>query len=63
MVEPQLSPIKGGWAALGAGWAVFGESKDEALVKYREADELHRIIEERPIPVAPADNEQASEPA
>lgn len=47
MLEPILMPIKGGWAALGDGWAVFGESKDDAIKKFRQAESRHGLLNQR----------------
>lgn len=44
-----LRPIKNGWAVLGAGWAVHGQTKEEAVRLYHEAIERHKEIEARPI--------------
>ncbi len=44
-----LRPIRGGWAALGDGWAVHGESKEEAVRLYHEAIERHKKIDARPV--------------
>ncbi len=44
-----LRPIKGGWAALGDGWAVHGKTKEEAVRLFHEAMERHREIDARPI--------------
>ena len=49
-MQPQLYPIKGGWAALGHGWTVFGESKEEAVRRFGEAERLHEEIQGRPVP-------------
>lgn len=47
-MEPlDLSPIKGGWAAYGQGWAVHGYTKEEAVRLYQEAVERHREIDAR----------------
>ena len=46
--EPVLRAIKGGWAASGTGWAVHGASQEEALERFRRAQELHRVIAVRP---------------
>lgn len=46
-VEPQLSPIKTGWAAHGVGWAVHGVTQEEAIRKYLGAELLYRQIDER----------------
>lgn len=44
-----MSPVKGGWAAYGDGWAVHGESKEEALRLYHEAVERHREMDARAV--------------
>lgn len=44
-----LRPIKSGWAALGDGWAVHGETEEEAVRLYHEAIERHGEIDARPI--------------
>jgi hypothetical protein len=46
--KPLFSPIKNGWAARGKGWAVHGVSQEEALQKFREAEQKHREIDARP---------------
>lgn len=48
MEIPVIYQIKGGWAAQGNGWAVHAATKDEALRKFRLAEQLHEIIRERP---------------
>ncbi len=47
--EEQLDskPIKGGWAVLGDGWAVHGETEEEAVRLYHEAVERHKKIDAR----------------
>lgn len=40
-MEARLTPIKDGWAAVGHGWAVFGETRGEALERYRDAEAEH----------------------
>ena len=47
VMEPTLTKIKAGWSAKGAGWAVHGPTREEALKRYREAEALHRVIMER----------------
>lgn len=47
---PTLVPIRGGWAALGVGWAVFGETQEQAAGRFLEAERKHREIMERPEP-------------
>lgn len=42
-------PVKGGWAALGNGWAVHGKTEEEAIRLYHEAIERHKEIEARPL--------------
>ena len=49
---PIFVPIRGGWAALGIGWAVFGETQEQAADRFREAEHKHREIMERPEPMA-----------
>ncbi len=44
-----LRPIKGGWAALGEGWAVHGKTKEEAVSLYHEAIERHKEIDARSV--------------
>ncbi len=44
-----LKPIKNGWAALGTGWAVHGETEEEAVRLFHEAIERHKEIDARPI--------------
>ena len=46
-MEPELVGIKGGWAAVGLDWAVFGETKDDALRKYHDAEAQHTEISKR----------------
>ena len=49
-MEPRLVPIKGGWAALGPDWAVFGESKDEAIEKFNKSLKKHQELAQREEP-------------
>lgn len=56
-MEARLIGIKGGWAALGQGWAVFGESKSDALAKYRDAMRRHESILSRGWPWETSQNE------
>lgn len=44
-----LRPIKNGWAVLGTGWAVHGETREEAVRRYYEAIERHKEIDARRI--------------
>ena len=48
MREPVLTPIKNGWAARGNGWAVHATTREEAIRKFREAEERHREIDAMP---------------
>ncbi len=48
-MEPRLTAIRGGWAAVGSGWAVFGKSPEEAVAVYREAERRHEVIAARPL--------------
>lgn len=43
-----LIEVARGWAALGSGWAVIAESKEEAQLKYQEAERRHAEIMARP---------------
>lgn len=40
-MQPTLVEVKGGWHAVGDGWAVFGETKERALERYQEAERQH----------------------
>lgn len=44
-----VKPIKNGWAALSVGWAVHGETREEAIKLYHEAIEKHEEIDARSI--------------
>lgn len=43
----KLSAIKNGWAARGQGWAVHGQTKEEAQNKFVQAEVLHKVIDAR----------------
>lgn len=43
-MEPRLVGIKGGWAAVGKYWAVFGETKEDALRNFYNAEARHTEI-------------------
>lgn len=45
--EPAIVGIKGGWAAVGSDWAVFAESKQEALARWRDALARHGVMQAR----------------
>lgn len=47
MEQPRIERIKNGWAAIGNGWAVHGATQEEALEKFRQAEQRHRKIDER----------------
>ena len=49
MNEPILTPIKGGWAARGDGWAVHAPTREEAVERFREAEAKHKEIMARPL--------------
>ena len=46
-MEPKLTKIKNGWAAVGDSWAVFGATQEEALKKFADAEERHKEIARR----------------
>jgi hypothetical protein len=48
---PRLYEVKGGWHAAGKGWAVFGETREEALSEFWRTVKKHREIMSRPEPV------------
>ena len=45
--EPKFVQIISGWAAVADRWAVFGDTKEEALNKFREAERKHEEISKR----------------
>ena len=49
MEEPRMEPIKNGWAALGKGWAVHGRTQEEALERFKQAQERHWEIDHKPL--------------
>ena len=49
MIEETVA-IRGGWAILSDGWAVFGATKEEAAVIYHMAVKRHAKIMAREIP-------------
>jgi hypothetical protein len=50
--DPTILPIRGGWAALGRGWAVFGRTEQEATDRFHDAERKHHEIMERAEPTA-----------
>lgn len=46
--EPILVEIKNGWAAHGYGWAVHAATYEEAIQKFRDAQQRHREIDNLP---------------
>jgi hypothetical protein len=46
--EPQVVPIKSGWAAVGDGWAVHGKTQEEARRLFEVAELKHQEIDARP---------------
>ena len=51
MNEPRIEEVRGGYAALGDGWAVVAASPDEARKRFRDAERVHQEIAARPDPV------------
>ncbi len=49
-MEPKIVQIKGGWAAVAEYWSVFGQTKEEAEAKFREAEKRHLEIAARSEP-------------
>ena len=45
--KPKLVEVRMGWAALGDYWAVIGATQEEAIEKFREAEERHEMIANR----------------
>ena len=45
--EPKFVQILSGWAAVAERWAVFGDTKEEALNKFRETEHKHEEISKR----------------
>ena len=45
--EPKFVQIISGWAAVAERWAVFGDTKEEALNKFREAERKYEEISKR----------------
>ena len=45
--KPKVVGIKGGWAAVGSDWAVFAESKQEALARWNDALTRHEAMQAR----------------
>lgn len=48
MTEPEMCEVVGGWFALGDGFAVFGQTPEEARQEYVEALQRHAEIMARP---------------
>jgi hypothetical protein len=55
----RLVQVKGGWAAIGDGWAVFAPTKEEAAQRFAEAERKHREIDERSSAPAELETQQA----
>ena len=49
-MEPRITPIKNGYAALGDGWAVFGRDPEDARARFVEAERQHAAIRSRGVP-------------
>jgi hypothetical protein len=45
----RLEQVREGWAAVGDGWAVFGTSKEEATLRFEEAERKHQEIRARAV--------------
>lgn len=58
-MDVQLREIKGGWAAVGHGWAVFGGTREEALTSYEEAKAKHDELRRRDA-ISPSEPQQPS---
>ena len=56
-MEPKLVEVKNGWAAVGDYWAVFGNTEEDAVSKFREAEQKHEEISKR----LPSQNEIISQ--
>lgn len=48
-MQATLVAVKGGWHAVGDGWAVFGETEEQALERYQEAEQRHAEILSRSV--------------
>jgi hypothetical protein len=46
-MSAELQEIKGGWAAVGHGWAVFGPTREDALERFRDAEAKHQELDRR----------------
>ncbi len=46
---PTLVAVKGGWVAVAEDWAVFGNSKEDALHEFERAIVKHEEILQRPV--------------
>jgi len=46
-MEPRLVKVKNGWAAVGDYWAVFGNTEEDAVSKFRKAEQKHEEIAKR----------------
>lgn len=52
METPIVEPIRNGWAAYGKGWAVRGESPDDARARFFAEARLRAEIDRRPHPAS-----------
>ena len=48
-MEPRMVEIRKGWAAVADYWAVFGDTEEDAMRKFREAEQKHEEIAKREI--------------
>ena len=62
-MTPQIRKIEGGWAAVGNGFAVFGKTSDEAREKFRKAEERHKEIMGRTVPLEAGTGNGQREPS
>ncbi len=50
MARPRVVEIRGGWLAIGQGWAVRGTSQAGAIAAFKKAERHHLEIDGRPLP-------------
>lgn len=43
-----VEKVKGGWAAIGNGWAVHADTQERALEKYLEREEYYDLLARQP---------------
>ena len=52
--EPKLVTVRGGWAAVGNGWAVIAPSRDGAVAAFDAAARKHQELAGRTAPTGEA---------